>query len=456
MPIDLKQMCVYDKVTKYSIQAECREPLHIGTGSGRNGEVLVHPVEERPFVQATGLAGAFREYYRYDEELERILFGAACQEEENAAGEGSKVFFTDGFFSESAVYTELRPRIKIDRITATSQTAELKGSRQSSGQKFEMESVAAGSVFSFSIYLYEKEGEKNLDKELELGLQALHRGEIQLGGQKSNGCGYTELLSVRKAVYHLCDQRDRKLWAEEKKEMTELLPGLLEEEAGESRRIHFELSGKTAGSILVKSIAVTEYGKDAPDAVNIRNHRRDYILPGSSVKGAVRSQIEKIASYMGLKESCVQKIFGTGADDRQEGSRGKIRFYDCVIGESEDNDLVRIQHRIHIDKFTGGVMYGGLFSEKPAYGELTLRVDLEEEMDQAGGLLLLALRDLALGIFPLGSGSSIGRGYLDGDTLIVRKGNQKLIEIDLKAGKTVCGQEVIGRYLDSLQPAGES
>ena len=76
MRIDLDQMCVYDKVAKYIIEAECREPLHIGTGNGENGEVLIHPEENRPFVQAAGIAGAFREFYQYDEALQTRLFGS--------------------------------------------------------------------------------------------------------------------------------------------------------------------------------------------------------------------------------------------------------------------------------------------------------------------------------------------------------------------------------------------
>ena len=436
MQIDPKQMCVYDRVTKYEIQAVCREPLHIGTGSGRNGEVLVHPVQDRPFVQATGIAGALREYYGYDPDLQKKLFGAAYQdgteadEESEDPESGSRVYVTDGFFSEAAVYTELRPRLKIDRVSGTGQSAELKGSSQRSGQKFEMESVAAGSAFSFIIYLYGK-GE-DLTKDLERGLAALDAGEIQLGGQKSNGCGYVDLSSVKRAVYDLRDKEDRKFWRREDKPMEECASSIRKENGGKSRRIRFELSGRTTGSILVKAIAVTEYGADAPDAVNIRNHRREYIVPASSIKGVVRSQIEKIASCMGLEESCVTGIFGKERDQDQGGSMGKVRFYDCVVGETEDNDLVRMQRRIHIDKFTGGVMYGELFSEKPAFGSLTLRMDLEEELDQAGGLLLLALRDLAAGICPLGSGSSIGRGYLDGETLTVKKGEETLIRIDFQ------------------------
>ena len=77
MQIDVNQMCIYNKVAKYTITAQCREPLHIGSGNGSNGEVLIHPVKNVPFVQATGIAGALREFYSEDEMLQKRLFGSS-------------------------------------------------------------------------------------------------------------------------------------------------------------------------------------------------------------------------------------------------------------------------------------------------------------------------------------------------------------------------------------------
>lgn len=458
MQIDFDQMCTYNKVAKYNITAECREPLHIGSGSGRNREVLIHPVRNVPFVQATGIAGALREFYSEDEALQRRLFGGVCGDEENAEG-GSRVYITDGFFLESRsskdspscrkhLHTEIRPRLRIDPRTGTGQSVKIKGSERRSGQKFEIESVASGSRFSFSVYLYEKD--EILEDALEMGLKALHRGDIQLGGQKSNGCGYVKLLTVEKAVYDLCSSSDRGRWADESKEMTDIVKEMTDTDVSDGRWLRFELSGRTEGSILVKAIAVTEYGKDTPASVNIRNHKKEYILPASSVKGAVRNQVEKIAAYMDMGEECVAELFGREADE-DGGKAGRLRFYDSVIGQSRENENAGMQHRLHIDKFTGSVMYGGLFTEKPAYGDITIRVDIEKNSDWACGLILMALRDIAVGILPLGSGSSIGRGYLYGKSLIVRCGNQKLLEIDCKTKKILSGQKQMDQYLHSLR-----
>ncbi len=453
MRTDFGQLCAYKKVIKYEIHAECREPLHIGTGSGKSGEVLIHPVENRPFVQAAGIAGAFRDFYSYDSKLQQKMFGSACQEdlEEEAGGEmgmaggSSRVYITDGFFEEAAVYTELRPRLKICRKTGTGQAAETKGSRRNSGQKFEMESISAGSRFAFSMYLYEKD--EDYEGFLEQGLKALQEGAIQLGGQKTNGCGYIKLLSVKKAVYDFYRREDRKAWARESKEMEEALPSILKRPSPCSQRLQFILSGKTAGGMLVKAISVTDGAENAPDAVNIRNHQEEYILPASSIKGVIRSQMEKIAARLGLGEECVAGIF--------EGTSGKLHFYDSPIGRPKENEKAGIQHRIHIDKFTGGVMYGSLFSEKPAYGELAIRIDLEEGHDRTCGLLLLALRDLGLGLLPLGSGSSIGRGYLEGDRIQVKKGAEDLLRIDCRARKIETGAACAEKYLSAAKPGEE-
>ena len=85
--------------------------------------------------------------------------------------------------------------------------------------------------------------------------------------------------------------------------------------------------------------------------------------------------------------------------------------------------MALIQHRIHIDKFTGGVMNGALFSTKDVHGEVDLRINIanRNNPDQTLALLLFALRDLANGSYNLGSGYSVGKGFLTVNRIDVRK-----------------------------------
>ena len=199
-------------------------------------------------------------------------------------------------------------------------------------------------------------------------------------------------------------------------------------------------------AILIKSIAVRDYDQDSADAEQMRTAAGKLVIPATSIKGVVRSQMEKIAKFKGLPESEIESIFGKNAEKDEKGYLGYIHFFDAILEGGERP----AQKRIHIDKFTGGAMYGGLFSETPAYGKLVIRVDLEEENKKAAGLLLMALRDLGLGIVPLGSGSSIGRGYISGTELSVKDGTDLIAKIDLKAKKIEEGADQITDYVKAV------
>lgn len=431
---------LYDHIVSYQITAICREPLHVGGNDGRNGGILVHPVKNIPFIQATGIAGALRDYLVDEPKLQAQLFGSSADGGDN----GSKVRISDAFFSGNVVNTELRPRVKINRESGTCQSAETKGGGNWSGQKFETESIAAGSEFTFSLYLYEREHEYEAAMERILG--ALHAGNIQLGGQKSNGCGYIAFREVKKTDYDMTKAEDRKLWRNEKKAGLSILGELEKQISALDTRIHFELRGEVDSAILVKSIAVRDYDQDSADAEQMRTAAGKLVIPATSIKGVVRSQMEKIAKFKGLPESEIESIFGKNAEKDEKGYLGCIHFFDAILEGGERP----AQKRIHIDKFTGGVMYGGLFSETPAYGKLVIRVDLEEENKKAAGLLLMALRDLGLGIVPLGSGSSIGRGYISGTELSVKDGTDLIAKIDLKAKKIEEGAGQITDYVKAV------
>ena len=103
----MEQRKSYDKILKYSVTAKCTEPLHIGSASGAKEEVLVHPVDDIPFIQATSIAGVFRGYYEqtYGEEKAAELFGhrrfkekTSNKNTEKDSEHESKIRFTDGKF----------------------------------------------------------------------------------------------------------------------------------------------------------------------------------------------------------------------------------------------------------------------------------------------------------------------------------------------------------------------
>lgn len=453
----------YNRIDKYIVCAKLRQPLHVGSSEKETGEVLVHPVSGKPFVQASGIAGVFRSCYEElndDKAMSSDLFG----DNERTAG---RIRFTDGIISASdkEMRIELRPRIKINPKTGTSASSKGKGLDSASGQKFETEYIGTGSEIIFRVYVYSKlsrdklqAGAKSPDQEqIEQVFAQIHNGHLQFGGQKSNGCGSMEIVSLKHRAYNMCNENDRIKWAEEDKEDSDTfdeqhqyLNELLAKTLFSPRAYTLKLYAETEGSLLVKSIALTdaeirkfaERDEKEPDYVNMRNAEGFYIIPGSSVKGAVRAQVERISNYMeknmeGFENAAlIGDAFGKTGKKNDTGSSGNVRFYDVLVEPIAGREKEVINNRIHIDRFTGGVMNTGLFKEQSVHGKFTIEAAVMKDSnrkntakeDRSCAMLTLALRDLALGIYSLGSGYSVGRGFLHADKLeILRSDNKKAV-----------------------------
>lgn len=445
----------YQKIIKYLVTAVCAQPLHIGSASGDKEEVLVHPTDDMPFIQASSLAGVLRQYYTatHGEEQAEGLFGARRFETDDNAGDGaSRVRFGDGVFSGKDLMLELRPRVKIDPMTGTCDSGAIKGTNRQAGHKFQMESIGAGAEFGFPVYLYDE----RFQTDLEEVLAAVHQGSIQFGGQKSNGCGFMKLRSLRRRTFDMTCREDRAAWAGEEtltEQAYEDITDGLKTAARMAAAYEVTVTGSTEGELLVKSIAVEECGKDAPDSMNIRNAAREYIVPGSSLKGAVRNQMERIASYLGNAE-VVAATFGRTGDTRDNGIAGNIVFRDTVVGNREDNDRAKNRSRIHLDKFTGGVMYGGLFQEKNVSGavEFSILIQDRNHPDSSCGLLLMALRDMAAGMMSVGGGYNVGKGIIDVDRIEVkdcRSGKRAVIVF--QTGQTEDESGIIARCMRAVR-----
>ncbi len=415
---------IYDTIIKYRITAECDGPLHVGSAVGGKEEVLTHPVDGIPFVQASSLAGVCRSYCKklcqnnnIPEKIIDLLFGNSRHEENtNDYDSRSRIRFEDGCFENNSVKMELRPHVKINRKTGTADSEKMLGSGKSSGQKFNMEYVGAGSVFTFNVYLYlcnAEEESKEYEKLISLFISSMKNKDVCIGAKTSSGAGRLLLKEALTKRYKLKDINGRYEWSIEKPDKKDGMETMTLPDISTNSAYKIIVSGKTEGTIQIKGIAVTEFGKNAPDSENIRNAKKEYIIPGTSVKGVVRSRIESIAQYLG-KTALIDDIFGKVSDKGDPGKTGNIMFHDVVIGDIESNDRMPIKRGIHIDKFTGGVFQKGLFSEKNAAGDITIQVDISEKNnpDATLGLLVLALRDLAIGTLSLGNGYSNGKGII--------------------------------------------
>lgn len=445
----------YEWVEKYVVKAELTQPMHIGAESTAESDtrtgVLVHPVTGRPFVQASSLAGVFRAYYnsRNGEEATDELFGKSKRGKNEAVSDcQSRVFFTDGqFTSQNKLKLEYRPRVCIDDEKGTASTG-----------KFEMEYVGVGANLDFTLYVYgDSRCEKNCLDDI---FSAMNAGDVQIGGQKSNGCGYLKVDKLYYKDFNLKTSEGRKDWIKDEPEKIDGLEQItVKDQKGTSRAYRVIVTGKTEGSVLVKGISVAGVGKDAPDAENMRNVKGDYIIPASSAKGTIRNQMERIAKIVSSDDEKAAKVieeaFGKVGVSKDTGKCGNLRFYDAIIGEKEENEKAPLQHRIKIDKFTGGVMQSGLFSERDAAGNMAIQVDITEQTSPKAvcGLLLLALRDVAGGLVNFGSGYSIGKGFMNVDKITIISKDKKECTITYSDvnGNVEDPNDIIGECLRALK-----
>ncbi len=447
---------VYNTIHKYIIEAKCLEPLHVGSALGDRSEVLIRETDGTPFIQASSISGVIRSYCESisKEAAVKALFGS-----NEGSGEG-RIRVTDGEFKEGTVKLELRPRLKLNNASGTVAASQVKGEgNETSGQKLEMQYIGAGAKFSFELYVYdENEQEKTM---MLKALAALDAGEIQLGGQKSNGCGYIKIDSVKSQAYDMRIPEDRKAWigSDFSKAEKLTLPAL--DKSDYRNAYEITVSASTENELLVKGLTVGEFGKDAPKAENMKNASGKYIIPGSSFKGAIRNRMEMIAAYMGKDASLIEDAFGKSSNIKADGKAGNLKFRDIVLEGAEDN----LRTRIRVDRLTGGVINGALFSELNVSGKLDITILVADKGNPEAvmGLLLFALRDLQSKKYAIGGGQNIGKGYLNIDEIRIADRKNKteyVLSPDFKtvsaveSEKNLDGQELLGNFMKALENIG--
>lgn len=464
---------IFYYVDIYRITAVCETPLHIGSAEGYPGEILIHPVTHEAFIQATGLAGSFREYAKniYGNKTCKEWFGTGNAENGNEDGR-SRIIFTDGIFQKENFKLELRTRVKINPETGTTASTDVKGTNVASGQLLETEYISRGSQVCFEIYEYYK----NLEEQriLKTCLAALDRGDILIGGQLSNGCGQLKLQHVSHLSCNMKTPEGRKNWMNldiaAGTNWKDILPEIRKIETSASSAYDLYMAVTFDRSVLVKGDSVdedliSEYAKQKIDNENNEDRQlnvmqmidgnRKFIIPGSSLKGVFRNRIEMIADYKNLDKELMELAFE---------NRSRLFFYDTLL-ENDINIIVRN----HIDKFTGGVMGTGLFKEAVNGGNVLFHIRLmkaaentanaakeksgwnETTVKQLMALLLLTMRDCAIGAVNVGSGFSIGRGFVKVHKILAEDNGNTLAAIYPDENRIEDTDGFISECLQSIQ-----
>lgn len=212
----------------------------------------------------------------------------------------------------------------------------------------------------------------------------------------------------------------------------------------------FILTITTTGPVLVQSGHATLSGPDMTPVLTYRGGEWQVYLPGSSLKGVLRSHLEKVGrtvrpdSYVICNPfhdlphsdaSCGRKFQARkdGDEDidsckayrdacpicRLFGSTefiGRVSINDAYLCEWTGRNPVESRDGVGIDRLTGGASHGALFELEAVSSGVAFETDIylrNFEIWQLGMLLLVA-QDMEDGLIRVGSGTSRGFGSVEG------------------------------------------
>jgi len=393
-------------------------PMLIGNGVEENtdNDVLIDSTG-RPFIPATSLIGSLRHHIKpkdnkYKNELKNFW---GYTEDTKDEGLGSIVKCSDLIcLSVGDEVVKNRDGIRID--TETGVVAE--------GAKYDFEIVEKETQFKLNFEIdYDESNLSFVQQMLSTIIFELENENVTIGAKTNSGLGKIKLIDTE--IYHF-DFSNRK---------GDALKWLKQEFTDPSQGIDVEplkLAGRTftinAQFDLKNSLIVRSYSEesDLSDAPSIKSGR-DYIIPGTSMKGAIRSRAERILNSLGKDQNILTKLFGD-AGENKDAVKGKIQIDEIILPKF----FTEIQRRIKIDRFTGGTMAGALFDSMPLFTDFkqkiqNVKITIKDYYDHEAGLLLLVLKDLWTGDLAVGGEKSVGRGVLSGHCAEIEWNNETAI-----------------------------
>ncbi len=401
-------------------EIELESPLIIGGGEKKE-EVditVIKDAEGRPYIPATSLAGVLRHYFYQNADLSGIenpeqliyFWGEDCKDYKDRKED---VYQSALFISDATTCSEAVISVRDGVALADCGIA-------ADEEKFEYEVVEPETSFRLKMEVNLREKyEKDLFKKILFFLvKALREGRIAVGAMTTKGFGRCRLVNEK--VYELDFSQNEDVIAWLSEEYTSKQQIFIDDIATfhvEANDFAIDAFMEIKNSLIVRSYSGNP---DDPDAVHITSRGKP-VLPGTSVKGAIRQRAKRIINTLGGNgEQLVKELFGDVDKKTKEKIKSRV-----IVEETEIRNAVpEIQHRIKIDRFTGGTIKTALFDTMPLWpvnGEkemvhirLTIKGGREGYKDWEAGLLLLILKDLWNEDLAIGGEKNIGRGVLRG------------------------------------------
>ncbi len=473
------------------VTLELRTPLHVGTGQpGQTVDAtIVRDFNGLPAIPGSSLAGVIRQLYleRLQNELSSAeagqvidrLFGYQLKDK----GQGSRVSFSWAYLHDAddqpvdevrfpdqrmhssngpngdpilgnALELQSRDHVKILH-TGTSDAV--------TRAKFDEEILCAGHRFTFEMEMANPGSPDQWNGLLDTLLDAATSGRFRLGGRTRRGFGN---VAITKIVARTFDLNKSKSELEAYAEVPASLKSNPDDwdiysqaisnkkhRDGSSLEINLELT-PTCPWMFGGGLDLNEEEEanlapiqcpvvaNQDDGAQARTIYQAWVVPGSSVKGALAHRVafhanlrnkafadqvvngteeaaNDLEGYVGAKNETVLELFGDAQEGDAVGGRpGRVYVDDVHIRQNETNQGF-IRH-VSIDRFTSGAITGALFSERPHISGSPITISLViRDRESLSRIALQSLQDALIDLcqqrLALGGGSGRGLGYFKGD-----------------------------------------
>jgi len=407
---------------RYYVQGklEFLSPMIVGSGENENADIqAIRDWDENLIIPGTTLAGNIRHHLeeRSNKRLIERIFGS---DEKNS---GHSLFSFFDAISENAE-TDIRDGVKLDNLTKTTKDK----------SKYDYEIVNEGSFFDFRMEAITRENteESKLETVLSEIVEILKSEKLRIGAKTSRGFGKVKLNKAKIQKIDIVKEKDKWIdfsWSNIENNFSSNCDGSLFEEIDSySLSVEFQIPN----SLIIKS-----YSSDPNDvdSTTLTSNGKP-IISGTSWNGAIRHALENIGRELGKQkqmQKLIRQTFGwvyLKDNNFENHEKGDVIPSKVRIDESKIKDGKMIPYtRNKVDRFTGGVVDGALFDEKPVYGgNVTLQVEIKNPENYEKGMLILALKELQNGIQTVGGGSNIGRGRLSNEESSFTDNDKKYLD----------------------------
>ncbi len=319
-------------------------PALIGSGEGENTDIdVLLDSNKNPFIPATSFIGVIREFLAsYENKNYLDLLGKP--KNENYKGRQSYIKCSDLKAANKNIQVTVRDGIKIDNKTGIVEE----------GAKYDFEVIDRNAEFNLRMEAdYYSDNEEEVVNTFALIKKALVSSKLSIGAKTNSGLGLIQLKDDICYKYDFSNKKDIVNWLKKNKGAIYAIPDV---ELIPSYNFEMDINLKLKNSIIVKS-----YPSDPsmPDAVHIQSDGK-YVLPGTSIKGAVRARAERILNTLNdeKKDEFINSLFGIVDTEKKDSKavKGRIKVEEKIL----PSFIAEIQSRIKIDRFTGGTINGAL------------------------------------------------------------------------------------------------